>query len=95
MGLGYDGVMWRSLITAWIIYGCGHPSLEAYRPAIFDRPLQSFHETVNGAARDGKKAIASLDDTRLMRYLKDYVATMNARLRSAVHQQSTDAGSTP
>jgi hypothetical protein len=87
--------MWRSLITAWIVYGCGHPALEAYRPAMFDRPLQSFHDTVNGAARDGKKAIASLQDTRLMRHLKDYVASMDTRLRSAARQSSTEAGSTP
>jgi hypothetical protein len=87
--------MWRSLITAWIVYGCGHPALEAYRPAVFDRPLQSFHETVNSAARDGKKAIASLEDTRVMRYLKDYIATMDARLRSAARQSSTESGTAP
>ncbi len=87
--------MWRSLITAWIVYGCGHPALEAYRPAVFDRPLQSFHETVNGAARDGKKAIASLEDTRLMRYVKDYIASMDARLRSAARQPSAGTASAP
>jgi hypothetical protein len=74
--------MWRVLMTAWIVYGCGHPCLEAYRPAVLDRPLQAFHETVNTAARDGRKAIASIDDSRWMRYLKDYVADMEQRLRS-------------
>jgi hypothetical protein len=75
--------MWRAVISAWIVYGCGHPSLEGYRPAMLDRPLQSFHETVNAAARDGRKAIASIDDSRWMRYLKDYVAEMEVRLRSS------------
>jgi hypothetical protein len=75
--------MWRALITACIIYGCGHPSLEGYRPAVLDRPLQGFHETVNTAARDGRKAIAAIDESRWMRYLKDYIAEMEMRLRSS------------
>jgi hypothetical protein len=81
--------MWRAFMTAWIVYGCGHPSLEAYRPAVLDRPLQAFYETVNTAARDGRKAIASIDDSRWMRYLKDYVAEMEQRLRSSGSEDHT------
>ena len=75
--------MWRALISISLIYGSGHPSLDGYRPALLDRALQSFHEEVNSAARDGQKVLASIDDTRLMRYLKDYAARIDARLRSA------------
>jgi hypothetical protein len=56
--------------------------MDGYRPALLDRPLQSFHQGINAAARDGKKALASLDDTRWMSYLKGYIAGVDARLRS-------------
>ena len=75
--------MWRTLIAASLVYGCGHPNFEGYRPALLDRALQSFHQEVNAAARDGEKVLASIDDTRWMRYLKGSVAGMEARLRSA------------
>ncbi len=75
--------MWRTLIAASLVYGCGHPNFEGYRPALLDRALQSFHQEVNAAARDGEKMLASIDDTRFMRYLKDSVARAEAQLRSA------------
>jgi len=74
--------MWRVFVAATLTYGYGHPSLDGYRPAFLDRPLQSFHQDVNSTAREGKKAIASLDDTRYMRYLKDYIERVEAQLRS-------------
>jgi len=75
--------MWRTLIAASLVYGCGPPNFEGYRPALLDRALQSFHQEVNAAARDGEKMLASIDDTRFMRYLKDSVARAEAQLRSA------------
>jgi hypothetical protein len=75
--------MWRTLFAAVAIYGWGHPSLEGYRPGVLDNPLQSFYQDVNSAARDGMKALAVLDDARCMRYLKGYIARMDAQLRSA------------
>ena len=75
--------MWRTLISASLVYGCGHPNLDGYRPALLDRALQSFHQEVNAAARDGEKWLASINDTRFMHYLKDAVARAEARLRSA------------
>ena len=45
--------------------------------------LQSFYVEVNSAARDGQKVLATLDDARCMRYLKGYIARMDAQLRSA------------
>ncbi len=75
--------MWRTLIAAALVYGCGHPYLDGYRPAVLDRPLQAFYLEVNNAARDGQKVLATLDDARAMRYLKGYIAHMDAQLRSA------------
>jgi hypothetical protein len=77
--------MWRgllTLLTVWIAYGCGHPALDGYRPAWLDRPLQSLHENVNASVMVGRHAIASLETTRPVRYLKDSVASATARLRS-------------
>lgn len=75
--------MWRTLIAATLAYGTGHPSVDGYRPALLDKPLQSFHQDINAAARDGKKVLATLDDTRWMNYLKGYIARMDAQLRSS------------
>jgi hypothetical protein len=75
--------MWRTLLAAVTVYGCGHPCLDGYRPAFLDRPLQSFYKDVNAAARDGKTVLATLDDARCMRYLKGYIDRMDALLRHA------------
>jgi hypothetical protein len=32
-------------------YNCGYPGLAAFRPAVFDLPLTSFHSEVNAAIR--------------------------------------------
>lgn len=65
-------------------YAYGHPSLDGYRPALLDRPLQSFYADVNSTARDGRKALATLDDARCMRYLKSYIERLNAQLRGSL-----------
>lgn len=75
--------MWRSAFAAAVVYGLGHPSFDGYRPAVLDRPLQSFYNDVNQTARDGRKALATLDDARAMRYLLVYITKMDAQLRSA------------
>jgi hypothetical protein len=80
--------MWRTLLTAALVYGCGHPGLGGWRPALLDGPLQTFHQLVNAAAGDGKKMIASLDDSPYMRSLRDYIAGVEAQLR----QQTADGG---
>jgi hypothetical protein len=70
--------MWRSLLAISLIYGWGHPSLDGYRPPLLDRPLQSFHQDVNQTARDGRKAIANLDDMRPVRYVLAYIAPVRS-----------------
>jgi hypothetical protein len=73
--------MLRTFVAAMIAYGWGHPSLDGYRPALLERPLQSFYADVNATARDGRGALATLDDARCMRYLKVYVDRMESQLR--------------
>jgi hypothetical protein len=74
--------MWRSLISAAIVYGLGHPSFDGYRGPL-DRPLQSFYTEVNQFARDGRTALRMLDEARFMRYLKAYIEQMDTQLRGS------------
>jgi hypothetical protein len=80
--------MWRTLLTAALVYGSGHPGLDGWRPSLLDGPVQSFHQLINTAASDGKKMIADLGDSPGMRCLRDYIASVEAQLR----QQTTDDG---
>jgi hypothetical protein len=75
--------MWRSLMTAAVVYGYGHPGFDGYRPAGLDRPLQAFYREVNEAAREGQRALAVLDGARSMKYMSGYTARMDERLRPA------------
>jgi hypothetical protein len=72
--------MWRSLGLAAIAYGCGHPGLDGYRPAMLDAPLQAFYQQVNKAAQEGQKVLASANDARAS-YFKAYVTSAEKQLR--------------
>ena len=74
--------MWRSMYLAAIVYGCGHPVLDGYRPAALDVPLQAFYQQVNRAALEGQKVLASANDARAS-YVKAYMATAEKQLRAA------------
>ena len=71
--------MWRILPVAVIVYGCGHPSLDGYRPAAVDKPLQAFHQQVNKAALEGGKLLASLNVARAS-YIKTYLGQAERQL---------------
>jgi hypothetical protein len=73
--------MWRSLGVALIVYGCGYPGLDGYRPAALDAPLRAFYQQVNKAGIEGKKVLASANDARAS-YLKDYMGRAEKQLRS-------------
>jgi hypothetical protein len=65
--------MWRSLISAVIVYGFGHPSLDSVRPTVFDRPFQAFYQEVNHVALESRMALRSLENMRFVREIKGYV----------------------
>jgi hypothetical protein len=73
--------MWRSIAMAAVVYACGHPHFDGYRPAGLDRPLQAFYVEVNKAALTGRRALARVDDDAAVRYVKTYVDNVEAELR--------------
>jgi hypothetical protein len=73
--------MWRGVPAIFIIYGWGHPSLESVRPGWLDRPLQAFHQDVNTAAREGQTAIANFDSAQHLRFLQDFVVSIQSKVR--------------
>jgi hypothetical protein len=77
--------MVRTLIAATIVYAYGLPVFDGYRPAVFDKPLQTFDAEINGAANTGKRTLGLLDDGRCMHYLKIYIARIDAQLRGEKH----------
>jgi hypothetical protein len=74
--------MWRSLLVALIVYGCGIPALDGYRPAALDAPLQAFYQQINKAGQEGQRALASLNEARAG-YLKAYMRRAEKQLRAA------------
>ena len=74
--------MWRSLCIAAITYGCGHPSLDGYRPSALDKPLQVFHQQVNKAAIEGGKLLVGLNIARAT-YVKAYLGQAERQLHGA------------
>jgi hypothetical protein len=74
--------MWRSVCLAAIVYGCGHPGLDGYRPAPLDVPLQAFHQQVNKAGQEGLRALESVNEARAS-YFKAYMASAEKQLRAA------------
>jgi hypothetical protein len=74
--------MWRGLCAAAIIYGCGHPGLDGYRPAVLDAPLHAFHQQVNKAGQEGQKVLASASSMGAG-YFKAYMGRAEQQLRAA------------
>lgn len=73
--------MFRTLLAAAAVYACGHPSLERYRPAPLDKPLQSFYEEINLFARNSGQALGVLNDARTMRYVDAVMVRLDGELR--------------
>jgi hypothetical protein len=73
--------MWQSLCIVVIAYGCGHPVLDGYRPAMLDAPLQGFYRQVNKAGQEGQRALSSVNDARAS-YLKAYLGRAEKQLRT-------------
>jgi len=58
--------MWRWLAIAAVLYAGGHPALDAWRPAAFERSLTEFHHDVNGLRNDAVRTVTGLDQARAM-----------------------------
>jgi hypothetical protein len=74
------GRMWRGIVAAAMVYGCGHPTMEGYRPAALNVPLQAFYNQVNTAAREGQMVLAA---GARMQYVKAYMKIAERQLRGA------------
>jgi len=76
--------MFRSLTLAMVVYAYGQPAFYDYRPSMVEKPVQGFYANVNSVARDGQRALQTLNDARTMQYLKDYLAAVGQQLNSAI-----------
>lgn len=56
--------MGRLLLAVGLIYGAGFSAFDDLRPEALDRPLRTFHRTVDAAVSDGRRAITVIDDAR-------------------------------
>jgi hypothetical protein len=71
-------IMWRCAVLGLVVYACGHPAFESYRPAIIEPALQGFHVTVNKAALDSTQKLG-LDDTVVVRSAKGYMSVAEVK----------------
>ena len=72
--------MWRCLAIAAVLYAGGHPGLDAYRPAAFERSLREFHRDVNRLAATPRSAAVGLDQARALRQLSSLGGQFQAML---------------
>jgi len=85
--------MWRGVLAAVLIYGCGHPALEGYRPDWLDRPLQGFYREVQKAVSNGRIALASFDQERVAGYIRIFTDRFQSEVAKDMKDiQSTKAG---
>ena len=70
--------MWRCAVLGLVVYACGHPAFESYRPSIIEPALQGFHVTVNKAAIDGSQKLG-LDETAVMRSAKGHMSVAEVK----------------
>ncbi|HVX91719.1 MAG TPA: hypothetical protein VG985_00710 [Xanthobacteraceae bacterium] len=76
--------MWRGILAIGLIYGCGHPSVDPYRPAVLDRPLQGFYNDVNSVVRDGRQALLRIEDMPISSYVKSLATYIVSEVRADV-----------
>ena len=71
--------MWRCVYMAAVVYACGAPGWDGYRPAALDRPLQAFYRQVNVAAEQSRTLFASANAARGA-YVKAYLTRAERQL---------------
>ena len=81
--------MWRGVLAAVLVYGCGHPALEGYRPDWLERPLQGFYQEVQKAAVNGRFALASFDQERVAGYIRIFTDRFQSEVSKDVQSTKT------
>jgi hypothetical protein len=78
--------MWRSVLAAVVlflsVYIYGHPVFDGYRPARFDRPLQSLYADVNLVARMSMDTIHHVDGERAKQQVKNFALKVQGEFSS-------------
>ena len=59
--------MWRWLVIVAAFYAGGHPPLDAWQPAAFERSLREFHHDVNRLRSDALQTVTGLEQARALR----------------------------
>jgi hypothetical protein len=77
--LGRVAKMLRGVLVAAVFYAYGHPHFDGYRPAAFDRPLQSFYLEMTQVVRDGRR---TFDNTLSLSAITGYAARIGAQVRA-------------
>jgi hypothetical protein len=85
--------MWRGVLAAVLVYVCGHPALEGYRPDWLERPLQGFYQEVQKAASNGRFALASIDQERIAAYIRIFTDRFQSEVAKDVRSTKTSLSS--
>ena len=75
-----DTSMWRWFAIAAALYAGGHPGLDAWRPAAFERSLREFHRDVNRLGNDAVLTATGFDQARALAQFSSLGAQLQAML---------------
>ena len=85
--------MWRGVLAAVLVYACGHPALEGYRPDWLERPLQGFYQEVQKAASNGRFALASFDHERVAAYIRVFTNRFQSEVAKDIRSTKASVSS--
>ncbi|HEY6259117.1 MAG TPA: hypothetical protein VIY51_25350 [Xanthobacteraceae bacterium] len=86
--------MWRAAGLAVIVYLCGYPALDGYRPAALDAPLRAFYDQVNRAGEDGRRMLGNANSARSS-YIRSYMAGAEKQLSAVPWRRSMGQNPAP
>ena len=73
--------MWRWFAIAAALYVGGHPGLDAWRPAAFERSPREFHRDVNRLGNEAMLTATGLDHARALQRFSSLGAQLQAMLQ--------------
>jgi len=73
--------MWRWFAIAAALYAGGHPGLDAWRPAAFERSPREFHRDVNRLGNEAMLTATGLDQARALQRFSSLGAQLQAMLQ--------------